>query len=375
MCFDYFSASPMGLAFTVITDMEGRKRVISIGDMALLAIWIKAIDALCTLTKGDSAVFGRLVNNLDLFHLGHTNSANVVPYYSKYFKSNEKENGLWGYIKRTSEVTAKDRGLDPLLSRTRMTWVREMAENCVRWHMGFSYKFNDSTRLDRVLGMLGGGVNTTSMMSRPFLETREDNEKAPAKISDIIHLVFKEMSLTNPQSIYRQGSVFDRVSSKALKRLVASEPSGLAVSETMKRRPLANPYIPTITLPTTFKLLSRIRESSLRKNVDAINEDSDDRHASHHLHRCRLAQEQEKKDRGRCFQSLERYNESDALLYSSILASGEPQCSSAADAAYALTYFNTDLEDGDEHRKSTLLPMLEYNTNAQSPWLFKDISV
>lgn len=218
---DYFNASPMRLVFTVITDVEGRERVMSIGDMALLAIWIKvrvlkldwqsnainisnnkflstdlcsqllltdlanfgvlgdskilnkldcntntmhkdgikppteaeqfnflkttplqdrkvaaslhghvnartrthlgrvtsaswAIDALCTLTKGDSAVFGRLVNNLDLFHLGHTNSANLVPYYSKYFKSNEKENGLWGYIKRTSEVAAKDRGLDPV---------------------------------------------------------------------------------------------------------------------------------------------------------------------------------------------------------------------------------------------------------------------
>nr|BDT63231.1 MAG: wsv433-like protein [Hemigrapsus takanoi nimavirus]GBG35334.1 wsv433-like protein [Hemigrapsus takanoi nimavirus] len=218
---DYFNASPMRLVFTVVTDVEGRERVMSIGDMALLAIWIKvrvlklnwqsnainisnnkflstdlcsqllltdlanfgvlgdskilnkldcntntmhkdgikppteveqfnflkmtplqdrkvaaslhghvnartrthlgrvtsaswAIDAVCTLTKGDSAVFGRLVNNLDLFHLGHTNSANLVPYYSKYFKSNEKENGLWGYIKRTSEVAAKDRGLDPV---------------------------------------------------------------------------------------------------------------------------------------------------------------------------------------------------------------------------------------------------------------------
>ena len=218
---DYFKASPMRLVFTVITDVEGRERVMSIGDMALLAIWIKvrvlkldwqsnainisnnkflstdlcsqllltdlanfgvlgdskilnkldcntntmhkdgikppteaeqfnflkmtplqdrkvaaslhghvnartrthlgrvtsaswAIDALCTLTKGDSAVFGRLVNHLDLFHLGHTNNANLVPYYSKYFKSNEKENGLWGYIKRTSEVAAKEQGLDPV---------------------------------------------------------------------------------------------------------------------------------------------------------------------------------------------------------------------------------------------------------------------
>ena len=218
---DYFNASPMRLVFTIIMDVEGRERVMSIGDMALLAIWIKvrvlkldwksnainisnnkflstdlcsqllltdlanfgvlgdskilnkldcntntmhkdgikppteaeqfnflkmtplqdrkvaaslhghvnartrthlgrvtsaswAIDALCTLSKGDNKVFDRFVNELDLFHLGHSNSANLVPYYSKHFKSNEKENGLWGYIKRTSEVAAKDRGLDPV---------------------------------------------------------------------------------------------------------------------------------------------------------------------------------------------------------------------------------------------------------------------
>ncbi|KAK8405440.1 hypothetical protein O3P69_001776 [Scylla paramamosain] len=50
---------------------------------------------------------------------------------------------------------------------------------------------DDSTRLDRVLGMLGG-VDMASVRSRPFLETREDDEKAPAKISDIIHPVLKE---------------------------------------------------------------------------------------------------------------------------------------------------------------------------------------
>ncbi|KAK8405429.1 hypothetical protein O3P69_001765 [Scylla paramamosain] len=38
---DYFSASPMALVFTVITDVEDRERVMNIGNMALLAIWIK----------------------------------------------------------------------------------------------------------------------------------------------------------------------------------------------------------------------------------------------------------------------------------------------------------------------------------------------
>ena len=65
---------------------------------------------------------------------------------------------------------------------------------------------------------------------------------------------------------------------------------------------------------------------------------------------------------------------------SNILASGELQCSSssssftsatvAAAAAYALTDFNTegsyDLEDGNEQRKSTLFPVLEYSKNVIS---------
>ena len=76
---------------------------------------------------------------------------------------------------------------------------RETAEKIVRWHMEFGCKCNDSTRLDRVLSKLGGGVDTASVRSRPFLETREDDEKVPAKISDIIRLVLKERSLTNPQ--------------------------------------------------------------------------------------------------------------------------------------------------------------------------------
>ena len=76
---------------------------------------------------------------------------------------------------------------------------RKTAEKIVRWHMEFGCRCNDSMKLERVLGMLGGGVDTASVRSRPFLETREDDEKVPAKISDIIRLVLKERSLTNPQ--------------------------------------------------------------------------------------------------------------------------------------------------------------------------------
>ncbi|KAK8384610.1 hypothetical protein O3P69_014286 [Scylla paramamosain] len=84
-------------------------------------------------------------------------------------------------------------------NRLREKDKQETAEKIVRWHIEFGCKCNDSTRLDRVLGMLGGGVYTASVRSRAFLETREDDEKSPAKIIDIIHLVVKEKRLTNLQ--------------------------------------------------------------------------------------------------------------------------------------------------------------------------------
>ncbi|KAK3895669.1 hypothetical protein Pcinc_000592 [Petrolisthes cinctipes] len=38
----------------------------------------------------------------------------MIPYYSKFYKSNESENGLWRYIKRTSEVVAEETGMNPV---------------------------------------------------------------------------------------------------------------------------------------------------------------------------------------------------------------------------------------------------------------------
>ena len=67
-----------------------------------------AVDALRTFTKGDKDTFASLVFSLDLYHLGHTNSANFVPYFSTNYASNEQELGLWGYIRRTSEKLAKE---------------------------------------------------------------------------------------------------------------------------------------------------------------------------------------------------------------------------------------------------------------------------
>ncbi|AUO14990.1 WSSV141 [White spot syndrome virus] len=42
-----------------------------------------------------------------MYHLGHTNSANFVPYFSRNYLCNEQENGLWGIL-RTSEKLAKE---------------------------------------------------------------------------------------------------------------------------------------------------------------------------------------------------------------------------------------------------------------------------
>nr|BDT63553.1 MAG: wsv433-like protein [Pasiphaea japonica whispovirus] len=67
-----------------------------------------AVDAIRTLTKGDKDTFATLSASLDLHHLGHTNSANFVPYFSNNYVSNEQEIGLWGYVRRTSEKVAKN---------------------------------------------------------------------------------------------------------------------------------------------------------------------------------------------------------------------------------------------------------------------------
>ena len=66
-----------------------------------------AVDAIRTVSAGDSAVFTCLASDLDTYHLAHTNAANFFPYYSSNCSSNEGENGLWGYVRRTSEKLAK----------------------------------------------------------------------------------------------------------------------------------------------------------------------------------------------------------------------------------------------------------------------------
>ncbi|KAK8375102.1 hypothetical protein O3P69_012498, partial [Scylla paramamosain] len=339
---DYFSASPMGLVFTVITDVEGRERVMSIRHMALLAIWIK--------NEND---VGKVLAMLDVDakrkFVGHANRSSCCRYMNlkrskmkeraliramgsgaaadDISKSAFKMKSLWkfpdmverllkGYVLLVvcpamgflsvamhdyilkydflkdsncvkislrligdREIVTKEKKLSmyniemngtnkkklednivvalsnkiikydrlglsnskEVRDRLREKDKQEMAEKIVRWHMEFGCKCNDSTRLDRVLGMLGGGVDTTSVRSRPFLETREDDEKVPAKISDIIHLVLKERSLTNPQvatAVFKrnrkQYSFCECLDHRALKRLVASESNGRAVSETME---------------------------------------------------------------------------------------------------------------------------------------------
>lgn len=67
-----------------------------------------AVDALRTFTRGNESMFAHMAASLDLYHLGHTNSANFVPYFSKNYVSNEQEMGLWGYVRRTSEKLAKE---------------------------------------------------------------------------------------------------------------------------------------------------------------------------------------------------------------------------------------------------------------------------
>nr|BDT62671.1 MAG: wsv433-like protein [Metapenaeus ensis nimavirus] len=67
-----------------------------------------AVDAIRTITRGDKDAFATLAVSLDLYHLGHTNNVNFMPYFSNNYASNEQEMGLWGFVRRTSEKLAKE---------------------------------------------------------------------------------------------------------------------------------------------------------------------------------------------------------------------------------------------------------------------------
>ncbi|KAK3895668.1 hypothetical protein Pcinc_000591 [Petrolisthes cinctipes] len=63
-------ASPMRLVFTILTDEEGLERVMSIGDMSLLAIWIKLLhtDLANFSILGDSKILNKLDCNTNALH-------------------------------------------------------------------------------------------------------------------------------------------------------------------------------------------------------------------------------------------------------------------------------------------------------------------
>lgn len=66
------------------------------------------VDAIRTVSAGDKDMFAKLAMAFDVHHLGHSNSANFIPYFSTNYTSNEQDIGLWGYVKRTSDRLAKD---------------------------------------------------------------------------------------------------------------------------------------------------------------------------------------------------------------------------------------------------------------------------
>lgn len=82
---------------------------------------------------------------------------------------------------------------------------KQTAEKLVRWNKVLGCKCDTSTRLERVLGTLGGGVDAATVRSRPMLEMRE-KEAVPSRISEVIQRVFLERSMSSAEtavSIFR----------------------------------------------------------------------------------------------------------------------------------------------------------------------------
>lgn len=72
---------------------------------------------------------------------------------------------------------------------------KQTAQKLVRWNKVLGCNCDTNTRLERVLGTLGGGVDAAVVRNRPMLEMRE-KEAVPSRISEVIQRVFLERSMS-----------------------------------------------------------------------------------------------------------------------------------------------------------------------------------
>ena len=71
------------------------------------------------------------------------------------------------------------------------------AEKLVRWYNEMACGCPLSTRITRVLGSLGGGVDAVAVRSRPNLDS-DIVKEIPECISNLIEVVLLERALTKP---------------------------------------------------------------------------------------------------------------------------------------------------------------------------------
>nr|BDT63554.1 MAG: wsv440-like protein [Pasiphaea japonica whispovirus] len=75
----------------------------------------------------------------------------------------------------------------------------QTAKKLVRWYINYGCTCSLSTRLSRVLGSLGGGVDAATVRSRPNLdEGKSSILKVPVRVTSLIENVLLERALTKP---------------------------------------------------------------------------------------------------------------------------------------------------------------------------------
>nr|AKS10613.1 wsv440-like protein [Metopaulias depressus WSSV-like virus] len=91
-----------------------------------------------------------------------------------------------------------------------MTIDLNTAEKLVRWYNGLACGCPLSTRVSRVMGSMGGGVDAAAVRNRPNLEKGE-GKKIPQRVSNLIEGILLQRALTKPDLAAAAFDMSDRL--------------------------------------------------------------------------------------------------------------------------------------------------------------------
>lgn len=97
------------------------------------------------------------------------------------------------------------------MSNEEMAIDLNTAEKLVRWYNELACGCPLSTRVSRVMGSMGGGVDAAAVRSRPNLEKRGEEKTIPRRVSDTIEGILLERALSKPDLVAAAFDMSDRL--------------------------------------------------------------------------------------------------------------------------------------------------------------------